>query len=108
MGKGKKKKKGKKKRIATKFVKITNTKPLPAANDAYYSLVAQLSDDVLESIKADLQGRTVKAAQELGWSLQGKNVEVLFTQKQVVDAIYRAARNPEDVPKAEVKITFED
>tara|TARA_Y100000034_G_C6860735_1_gene391690 strand:- start:105 stop:425 length:321 start_codon:yes stop_codon:yes gene_type:complete len=106
MGKGKKK--NKKKRIATKFVKIANIRPLPAANDYYFSLIAQLSDDVLESVKAELSGRKVKKAQELGETLKGKNVEVLFTLKQVVDAIYRAARNPEDVPTADAVITFDD
>ena len=101
MGKGKKKNKkaAKKIRAAGNIVKITNTKPYPASNEFYLSMRGKITDGMLFRIKEELGGRSVKKAQALGEQLNNLEVEFLFTFKQLVDAIYRAHRNPEDVPK---------
>lgn len=56
------------------IVIVANQKPKPGANKQYLALRLQLPS--------------------------GKELSALFTEKQVKDAISRAAKNPEDVPTA--------
>jgi hypothetical protein len=56
------------------IVIVANQKPKPGANKEYFALRVQLAS--------------------------GKEVNALFSEKQLADAIKRAEKNPEDVPKA--------
>jgi len=81
-----------------KLSTVQNQDAHQAANKFYFALRLQLGEEK-EYLKATLEK---KYGKEVSVSAAGKDSEVtlLFTESELADAMYRAYKNPEDIPKA--------
>lgn len=80
----------------TKLNTVQNQDPHPAANKFYFALRLQLGEE-----EEYLRLKTAeKHGQDVADSIcNSGEVTLLFTEAELVSALYRAKQNPEDIPK---------
>lgn len=81
----------------TKLKTVINQDPHQAANKFYFAIRLQSSQE-----KEYLKAKMIEKFGEVAANNAFKEGEVnlLFTVNELLDALHRASRNPEDVPKA--------
>ena len=83
----------------TKLNTVKNQDPHQAANKFYFALRLQLGEEknFLESEFAKKHGVEMSKL-----DIKEEEVTLLFTEAELISALYRAHQNPEDLPKASV------
>lgn len=81
----------------TKLNTVQNQDPHPAANNFYFALRLQLGEEK-EFLKKICSEKYDKDTAKCIFSKD--EVTLLFTESELVQALYRANQNPEDIPQA--------
>ena len=81
----------------TKLKTVINQDAHQAANKFYFAVRIQAEDEK-EYLKAKMIEKFGKVAADNAF--KNGEVNLLFTVNELLDALHRAGRNPEDVPKA--------
>lgn len=81
----------------TKIKTVINQDPHQAANKFYFAIRLQATEEK-EYLKAKMTEKYGKTATDKAFGED--EVNLLFTVNELLDALHRASRNPEDVPKA--------
>lgn len=81
----------------TKLSTVINQDKHPAANKFYFAIRLQSSEEK-EYLKIKMTERLGEVAADNAF--KNGEVNLLFTVNELIDALHRASRNPEDVPKA--------
>lgn len=81
----------------TKLSTVINQDKHPAANKFYFAIRLQSSEEK-EYLKTKMTERLGEVAANNAFN--NGEVNLLFTVNEIIDALHRASRNPEDVPRA--------
>ena len=81
----------------TKLTTVINQDAHQAANKFYFAVRIQATDEK-EYLKSKMAEKFGKTAADNAF--KDGEVNMLFTVNELLDALHRAGRNPEDVPKA--------
>jgi len=86
----------------TKMQAVYNRDPKTSSDKFYFAIRVQIDSSDIEYIKALFLQKYGKENTDIAFNKDNGEVTLLLTEEDVLECLYRASKNPEDIPKASI------